>query len=50
MSLRSIGLWEIENNSLEAISTKRLKLALSFFSTREVPNSDAHRSATTRLG
>jgi hypothetical protein len=47
MSFRSIGLWEIENNSLEAISTKRLKLALSFFSTRKFRFT---RTVATRLG
>jgi hypothetical protein len=50
MNLRPIGLWKIENNSPEAISTKRLELPLSFFAPREISDSDAHRSGTTRLG
>ena len=50
MNLWSIGLRKIENNSIEAILAKRLELPLSFFATREIPDSEAHRSATTRLG
>jgi hypothetical protein len=50
MNFWTIGVWKIENNSLETVSTKRLKLPLSFFAIRKVSDSDAHRSATTRLG